>query len=284
MGSVTINGSTSGSITVAAPAVAGSNTLTLPAATGTVITTASSAALPVSAINATGTPSASTYLRGDGAWAGVSGQLIRAPQILTSGTSYTTPAGCNNIFIEMIGGGGGGSGNNRTDTSAATGGGGGGASPYGSVYVAVTPSTSYTYAIGAGGAGLSGTGTATTGGTTSITIGATTYSCSGGVGGNTTGNNNNGTGGAAGTATNMSVTITPIASTCPAGGSISCPLGFGIGGMRFFLTLGLNGGTTTGQAGIGWGAGGGGSWNQTATGTTTGGAGSQGIIRIWEYT
>ena len=38
MGSVTINGSTSGSVTVAAPAVAGSNTLTLPAATGTVLT------------------------------------------------------------------------------------------------------------------------------------------------------------------------------------------------------------------------------------------------------
>lgn len=73
MGSVTINGSTSGAITLAAPAVAGSNTLTLPAATGTVITSGSSAALPVSAISATGTPTASNYLRGDGAWAAVSG-------------------------------------------------------------------------------------------------------------------------------------------------------------------------------------------------------------------
>jgi hypothetical protein len=251
-----------------------------------VITTASSAALPISAISATGTPSSSTFLRGDSTWSAVSasGQLIRAPQILTSGTSYTTPANCNNLFIEIIGGGGGGSGNNRTDSGAATGGGGGGASPYGSVFVAVTPSTTYTYAIGAGGAGSSGVATATTGGTSSITIGATTYSVSGGVGGSTTGNNINGTGGAAGTATNMSVTISTIASTAPAGGCISCPLGFGIGGMRFFLTLGLNGGTTTGQNGIGWGAGGGGSWNQTATGTTTGGSGTQGIIRISEYT
>lgn len=73
MGSVTINGSTSGAITLAAPAVAGSNTLTLPAATGTVITSGSSAALPVAAISATGTPTASNYLRGDGAWAAVSG-------------------------------------------------------------------------------------------------------------------------------------------------------------------------------------------------------------------
>ena len=41
MSSVVISGDTSGSITLAAPAVAGSNTLTLPANTGTVITTAS---------------------------------------------------------------------------------------------------------------------------------------------------------------------------------------------------------------------------------------------------
>lgn len=37
MSSVVIAGDTSGSITIAAPAIAGSNTLTLPAATGTVI-------------------------------------------------------------------------------------------------------------------------------------------------------------------------------------------------------------------------------------------------------
>lgn len=37
MGTVTLNGATSGSITVAPPAVAGTNTLTLPAATGTLI-------------------------------------------------------------------------------------------------------------------------------------------------------------------------------------------------------------------------------------------------------
>lgn len=56
MSSVVITGDTSGSITLAAPAVAGSNTLTLPANTGTVITTASSgqsipkAALPTGSV------------------------------------------------------------------------------------------------------------------------------------------------------------------------------------------------------------------------------------------
>jgi len=41
MSSIVVSGDTSGAITIAAPAVAGTNTLTLPAATGTILTTAS---------------------------------------------------------------------------------------------------------------------------------------------------------------------------------------------------------------------------------------------------
>ena len=41
MSSVVISGDTSGAITLAAPAVAGTNTITLPASTGTVLTTGS---------------------------------------------------------------------------------------------------------------------------------------------------------------------------------------------------------------------------------------------------
>lgn len=78
MASVVIAGDTSGTVTLAAPAVAGTTTLTLPTANGTVITTGSSASLPVSAINATGTPSATTYLRGDSTWATVSGGVTSA--------------------------------------------------------------------------------------------------------------------------------------------------------------------------------------------------------------
>jgi hypothetical protein len=43
MADIVLNGDTSGAITVSAPAVAGTNTLTLPASTGTVITTGDSA-------------------------------------------------------------------------------------------------------------------------------------------------------------------------------------------------------------------------------------------------
>lgn len=67
MGSITINGSTSGSVTIAAPAVAGTTVLTLPAASTNLLTSVNS--VPA----ATGTPSASNYLRGDGAWATISG-------------------------------------------------------------------------------------------------------------------------------------------------------------------------------------------------------------------
>ena len=53
------------------------------------------------------------YLTTDGttaSWGTItaSGQLLRAPQILTSGTSYTTPANCTAIYVEAVGGGGGG--------------------------------------------------------------------------------------------------------------------------------------------------------------------------------
>ena len=56
MASIVVTGDTSGAITIAAPAVAGTNTITLPSNTGTVITTASSgqsipkAALPTGSV------------------------------------------------------------------------------------------------------------------------------------------------------------------------------------------------------------------------------------------
>ena len=43
MASVVINGDTSGAVTISAPAVAGTPTLTLPTTTGTILTTASTA-------------------------------------------------------------------------------------------------------------------------------------------------------------------------------------------------------------------------------------------------
>lgn len=278
MGNITLQGATSGQITVSPPAVAGTNTVSLPAATGTALVSST-------AINSaiTGTPSASNYLRGDGTWAAISasGQLIRAPQILTSGTSYTTPSTCNNIFVELIGGGGGGGGVN---TATVAQGGNGGAATYGTKFVSVTPSTAYTIAIGSGGSGGTGNAAGSSGGNTSITIGATTYTSGGGGGGGGS-SSGGGSAGSNGTATNCDQTLAPIsayaASSSPlvyAGGSVLTPNGTFIGALTPAGTASSTGSSATAY---GCGASGG---RAVSGSSQNGGSGFQGMMRIWEYT
>jgi len=79
-----LSGSSSGSTTLQATAVA-SGTSTIPASTGTVIETVTNmAANPV-----TGTPSSSNYLRGDGTWTAIG---------FTSGTVQTPSSGTTVLF------------------------------------------------------------------------------------------------------------------------------------------------------------------------------------------
>jgi len=214
------------------------------------------------------------------------GTLIRAPQVLTStgGGTYTTPAGCNHILIEMIGGGGGGGGV-AGSTGGTSYGGGGGGSLFAVKYATVAPSTGYTYAVGAAGSGGNGGSyNGGAGGTSSITISGTTYSVSGGGGGLYSGSGA-GTNGSTGTATNMDYSITPI---IPAGGSgyggcVDTPYGITMGGgYSNPIYQQIRGGYN----GFGWGAGGSGAYNNAYSGAPTepGGNGYQGMIRIWEYT
>lgn len=99
---------------------------------------------------------------------------------LTSGTSWTCPAGVTKLVGYVEGGCGGGASGNGSTISGGGGGGGGGVQ----FIASVSPGTSYTYAIGAGGAGASGPNSyGDNGGSTSITIGAVTYTGSGGGGG-----------------------------------------------------------------------------------------------------
>tara|TARA_R110000868_G_C10453001_1_gene726574 strand:- start:16 stop:492 length:477 start_codon:yes stop_codon:yes gene_type:complete len=92
---------------------------------------------------------------------------------LTSGTSYTVPAGVTYLNVTLVGGGGGGGGNSF-DSHANFGQGG----QVVSSTLSATAGNSIAYAIGAGGASPSGVGA--TGGTTTFT-GAT--SATGGTGG-----------------------------------------------------------------------------------------------------
>jgi hypothetical protein len=211
-----------------------------------------------------------------------SGTLIRAPQILTSGTSYTTPAGCNSIYVEVVGGGGGGG-----YGTAGTGGAGGGG--YAAKYFTVAPSTAYTYAVGAGGikGGTGGPPSAGgTGGNSTFTVGGTTITGSGGVGGSFySGGSTVSIGGAlGGAATNGDVNIpgqrgsdgynnTSNLSWNGASGNSTL-------GMGSSMSVAASGSPpATGYAPTGYGGGGGGA--SVFAGVF---AGTAGVIRVWEYT
>jgi len=196
-----------------------------------------------------------------------SGRLVKAPQILTSGSgTYTVSASTNNIYIELIGGGGGSGGGASSPGNYGSNGGGGGGGAYAAKYFTVTPSGGYSYAVGGGGGGGTGGsssagGQGSSGGSTTFTVGGTTVTAGGGGGGFGGGaNSTNGAGGVGGTATNGDLNITGNTTQGSYAG------GFG--------------GSSPGAAGpIGaYGAGG------PPNNTSPGASGYGGFIRIWEYT
>ena len=196
----------------------------------------------------------------------VTGTLIRAPRYLTSGTSYTTPSNCTSIYVELVGGGGGG--------GACSGGqaGGGGAGGYAAKYFSgVSPSTSYTYAIGAAGTAGTGYGAGGNGGATSFTALSVTITGNGGNGGSgSAGSTAGGTSG--GTASNGDINIQ--GGPGMPGMSVTPNQGGQGGAAAIFGSMTWNTGTTAS-----YGSGGAG-----AQSSGNGGAGGAGVIRIWEYT
>lgn len=206
---------------------------------------------------------------------------------ITSGTTYTTPSTTttNTVFkFTLVGGGGGSAGVTVAGAKSAGGGGAGSCIIWAT---GISPNTALTIAIGAAGTAGANTGTSGgTGGNTTITIGATTYTASGGVGsaaGNqtnggvggtttncTAGNNAQGFSGQQGGASGSSST----AASSPNGGS---PVMFGQGGPAIVANA-----AAPGAVGTGFGAGGGGG---SSNGTTAeiGAAGTQGVI-LPEYT
>lgn len=238
------------------------------------------------------------YLQSAGAgaaptWATLSatGSLIRAPQLLTSGTSYTTPSNCTAIYFELWGAGGSGGRGGSV-------GGGGGSGAYCAKYATVTGNTAYTIAVGSGGAApTSNNGNGNTGGTTSITIGATTYSATGGTGGsgNPVGGTNSASGGNGGTATNGDINISGQYGATGMGSAASNmpqPTPWGQFNGSYSTGFNGNGGCTVGSLACPSGGAGGSPGTPTFYGAGSGGvssstsasAGFQGLIRIWEYT
>jgi hypothetical protein len=105
MGNITLNGSTSGQITLAPTAVAGANTITLPAATGTLLTTAGgqtiSGTTTANNLTVTGTASltAPTITSGINFTGSTSGTTALIPSAVASGT-LTLPAGTGTVTVK----------------------------------------------------------------------------------------------------------------------------------------------------------------------------------------
>lgn len=200
----------------------------------------------------------------------VFGAIPATIQRFTSGSgTYTTPANVKYIKVKMVGGGGGGGGN-----GGGAGGGDGGAAGGYLEFVINTPASSYSYAVGASGAG----------GTTGSAGGSTTFgsnTCGGGSGG-ATGSSSSRQGASGGTNTaslgNIIANIPGSPGQVGVSGAGSAP--GGSGGVSPF------GGAGSGSAGSGAGSaaatnsgsGGGGGGNSAG-----GGAGAAGVIIVEEY-
>jgi len=268
-----IAGATSGSITLAVPAVAGTNTITFPASTGTVFL-----GYPVNYLMAAGGGGGGgSIAAGGGAAGGGAGGLISNILIASSGTVYTITVGAGGAggigsasptaatnssitgLIEAVAGGAGGYNNTTTTSIAGASGGSGGGGAYRSV----------------GGSGTSGQGNAGGNGLNS----ATNYPGGGGGGSGTAGvTAPSGTvGGAGGAGTSNSITGSAVIYAAGGGGGTYLGGTAGAGGSS---GVGGAGGVAnaTGSAGtVNTGSGGGGS-GCTALLAGTGGAGGSGVV------
>lgn len=211
-------------------------------------------------------------------------QYLRTIYLYKGATSYTPSPDCNIINIELIGAGGGGGGASR-GTSAPGMAGGGGAGGYLEKYVAVTANGLYTCDVGAGGAGgAAGANNGTTGGNTSITIGGTTYTGNGGGPGIAMATGStllSALGGAGGTATNGDFNQSGMMGKNSFRNSTTT--GYGGGGGTCKWSKGTPD-TTTDQTGVSaTGYGGGGQGACAIAANRAGGAGSDGLIVIEEY-
>ena len=260
--------------------------------TGGTITTSGTVALATSGVTAgsytSGSFTVDTYGRVT-AVTNVTAYHLKGITPLTSGTgaTYTLPPNVRAIYVECVGGGGGGGG--VDGQGAGTGAGGGGGAGGGYVAKLITsPSSSYTYTIGAGGTGgASGANSGTVGGDTTFTDGTITLTATSGNGGSgltasaSNAHYNQATGG---DGTGGDVGIGGQRGGARSRGNFAQYYG-GYGGGSFFgQGGGGNAGTnSSGGNGTNYGGGGGGGANDGTTSNYAGGNGYQGFIRITEY-
>lgn len=213
------------------------------------------------------------------------GQLLRAPQVLTSGTTFAPLIPGKPALVEVLGAGGGGGGTNTAGASASVAS-GGSAGSYARKYFASLPASC---AIAIGAAGTAGTAgnTGGTGGNTTFSDGTTTVTAPGGGGGlpqaaaatfdfrgftGTTAVATNGDINSGGMTGDGSIRLDGVTGRSGSGGSSQ----YGAGGAG--KTFG-----GAGNAAIGRGAGGGGGATLNGGAAVAGGAGTAGLIVVWEF-
>jgi hypothetical protein len=210
----------------------------------------------------------------------LSGRLIGVQRFTSSGT-YTPDAGTNSVIVEIQGGGGAGGGCPATAGSQVSVGAGGTSGGY-IKHRMTTGFSGATVTVGSGGA--PSTGAAGGAGGNSAFAGVTAGGGGGGSAGAAGGTSNANNGAAGGSASGGS--ILNITGN-PGGGSTFSfspnPSIVGNGGLSVLGSGGYGGVGVAGGAASGFGGGGGGCELGASTAAVAGGAGSQGIVIIWEY-
>jgi hypothetical protein len=213
-------------------------------------------------------------------------------QVLTSGTSYAPTTGTKMILVELQGAGGGGGGAATTGAGQLSFGAAGGGGSYVRKVFTGIGSGPYTYAVGAGGTGVSG-GTGNTGGATTFTgPGPVTVTAGGGLGGTVSAAAappQATSGGAGGTGSNYDLHIPgPPGQDSVSISTAVLLLGEHSGNSLVspdLLRPVVSGGGANGNAGgLYYGIGGGGGYNFASQAVArTGGTGGGGVIIVWEF-
>ena len=210
--------------------------------------------------------------------------MPKVVHIFNGTTGYTPSLGVYAIYVECVAGGGAGGGAAVSSSNLSLGG-GGGAGGYSAKMITGPLKASYTVAVGAGGTGVSGT-TGNNGGDTTFDS-PSVCTAKGGTGGGTLAAGTSATtqpggGGAVGSSGTGDIKFDASdggwglrlsASAGKAGSGAGAPIGGG-------LTNGPSGSTGGGAGGS---YGGGGAGALTTGAVQTGGAGGNGLIRIWEF-
>lgn len=144
-------------------------------------------------------------------------------QVFTGSGTWTKPAGCRAVIVEVQGAGGGGGGAGTTGPRTGGNAGGGG---YSRKLIDVSAIASATVTVGTGGAGNTGTSTGSSGGNSSWADGTNTVTGNGGAGG-PGGSGDYPNGGAGGSASGGDINIPGgdggVATSKTAGGAVLAP-------------------------------------------------------------